>query len=234
MIMKSIEKLIAKLKNDPGYKINTNYSSRQFIYILFYRLIQILRGFCVKLVIHSKGIIFCGRRVIIEYGFQIKAGKSLIIEDGVYLSALSKDGIVFGNNVTIAKSAVLTCTGVLADKGIGIKIGNNCAIGAQSFLGGQGGIEIMDNVIMGPQVKIFSENHSYADSTIIIRKQGETRAKVQIQEDCWIGAGTIILAGVTIGAGSVIAAGSVVTKSIAVKSVVAGVPARFLKSRAGK
>jgi acetyltransferase-like isoleucine patch superfamily enzyme len=231
MIVKIIEKQIARLKNDPDYKIDATYSFRELMYSCFYRLMQVMRGYFLKCTIHSKGLIFSGRRVKIEYGFLIRAGKSLIIEDEVFLSGLSKEGIVLGDNVTIARSSVLTCTGVLSNKGTGIKIGNNCAIGASSFLGGQGGIVIGDNVIMGPQVKIFSENHNYGDSNIVIKKQGETRLKIQIGENCWVGSGTIILAGVTIGEGSVIAAGSVVTKSFPVNSVIAGIPAKFLKSR---
>ena len=77
------------------------------------------------------------------------------------LNALSVNGIALGNNVTIAKNSVLQCTGVIAKKGEGIVIGNDSAVGAQSYLGGQGSIEIGDDVIMGPGVKIFSENHNY-------------------------------------------------------------------------
>jgi acetyltransferase-like isoleucine patch superfamily enzyme len=56
---------------------------------------------------------------------------------------------------------------------------------------------------------------------------------VIIEDDCWIAANSIILAGVTIGKGSVVAAGSVVTENVAPYSVVAGVPAKFIKSRKG-
>ncbi|MEL6305930.1 MAG: acyltransferase, partial [Bacteroidota bacterium] len=91
------------------------------------------------------------------------AGRNLILEDDVYINALSEKGVRFGENVTIARNSTLLCTGVIAHKGVGIKIGNNSSINAYGFLGGQGGIEIGDNVIMGPQVKIFSENHLFND-----------------------------------------------------------------------
>ena len=58
-----------------------------------------------------------------------------------------------------------------------------------------------------------------------------TKKFVKIEDDCWIAANSIILAGVTIGKGSVIAAGSVVTKDVPAYSVVAGVPAKIIKSR---
>jgi acetyltransferase-like isoleucine patch superfamily enzyme len=54
-----------------------------------------------------------------------------------------------------------------------------------------------------------------------------------IEDDCWIAANVVILAGVTIGKGSVVAAGSVVNEDVPAFSVVAGVPARVIKSRLG-
>lgn len=226
-----LEKIISRLKNDPSYKLDDRYTLNQLVHIAWYRLLQGLRGSFKKLKISSKGIVFCGSNVIIQHGYQFKAGKNLIIEEGVHISALSERGITLGNNVTIAKYSVLTCTGVIANKGTGIEIGDNSAVGAQSFLGGQGGIKIGSNVIMGPQVKIFSENHSYNDPNIIIRKQGESRKGVTVGDNCWIGAGVIVLDGVVISNGCVVAAGSVVTKSLPENSIAAGVPAKVVKSR---
>lgn len=228
---KIIEKFIARLKNDPSYKLDASYTGRQLVYIVYYRFFQICRGVFLKLTISAPGIIFCGRRVVIQHGYQFMAGKNLILEEGVHINALSEIGIIAGNNVTIAKYAILTCTGVIANKGTGIRIGNNSAVGAQSFLGGQGGITIGNDVIMGPHVKIFSENHKYNHPDIVIRKQGESRKGVVIGDNCWVGAGVTILAGVTISNGCIVAAGSVVTKSIPENSMVAGIPAKVIKSR---
>ncbi|MBP9134891.1 MAG: acyltransferase [Saprospiraceae bacterium] len=228
---KLLESIIGNLKNDSSYRLHSDYSSRQLFSIVYYRSLQLIRGFFLKLRISSSGFVFCGRKVFIHYAYQVKVGKNFVIEDGAHINALSKNGITAGDNVTIAKYAVLSCTGVIANKGIGIVIGNNSAIGAQSFLGGQGGIKIGNDVIMGPQVKIFSENHNYSQTYILIRKQGESRKGVTIGDNCWIGAGVTILDGVSIANGCVIAAGSVVTKSIPENAIVAGVPAKVIKLR---
>lgn len=228
---KIVEKLIAKLKNDPSYQLDNNYTSRQLFYIVLYRMFQIFRGFFFKISATTSGIVFCGKGVIIQHGYQFLAGKSLILEEGVHINALSKQGIIFGDNVTIGKYAILLCTGVISNKGTGITIGDKCAIGAQSFLGGQGGIKIGNDVIIGPGVKIFSENHNYQHPEILIYKQGETRRGVVIEDNCWIGAGTTILDGVSISKGCVIAAGSVVTRTLPENSIAAGVPARVIKRR---
>ena len=231
MLKKLIEKIIAGLKGDPSYKLDDTYSLRQLIFIVYYRFWQIGRGLFLKFFISSSGMVFCGRRVIVQHGYLLRAGRNLILEDAVHINALSEDGIVFGSNVTIAKHAILSCTGVIAHKGKGIRIGNNSAVGAQSFVGGQGGITIGNDVIMGPQVKIFSENHSFDQTDVLIRKQGETRKGVVIGDNCWIGAGVTILDGVTIASGCVIAAGSVVSTSIPENSLAMGIPARVMRSR---
>jgi len=232
LIIKLVEIIISKLKGDASYRFKILYSNRQMLYVLLYRLMQIIRGLTKRLSINcSGGLLFCGRSVIIENAYLIRTGPNLILEDFVQINALSEKGINLGRNVTIGKCAIITCTGVIANKGVGIDIGDYSAVGAQSFLGGQGGIRIGNNVIMGPGVRIFSENHNYDDISIPIRLQGENRKGVIIEDDCWVGSGVTILDGVTVGTGSLIAAGSVVTRSIPSFSIACGVPAKVIKGR---
>jgi len=85
--------------------------------------------------------------------------------------------------------------------------------------------------MISPRVSIYAENHVFDSTEDTIKSQGVKRKTVVIEDDCWIAANSIILAGVTIGKGSVVAAGSVVSKDVPPYSVVAGVPARIIKSR---
>jgi len=227
-----VEKIIRKLKRNPDYKWESKYTFRDMRVILSGRTSQILRGGWMRLFLkHVEGLLFIGSNVKIKHAYLISVGKNLIIEDNVFINALSYDGISIKDNVSIARNCTLIGTGIISQKGKGISIGNNTGINAGAYLGGQGGIEIGDNVIIGPGVQVFSENHNFSDLNINIKDQGVSRDGVVIQNDCWIGAGAIILAGVTIGSGCVIAAGSVVTRSVANDSVVAGVPGKILKSR---
>jgi acetyltransferase-like isoleucine patch superfamily enzyme len=227
-----IETIIRRLKNNPDYKFETDLDFRELLVILLNRSSQIMRGSTKRIFFKkSSGLLFIGTRVVIKHAYQFAAGSNLIIEDNTYINALSLNGIMVKNNVSIARNCTLICTGIISQKGKGIIIGNNSGINAGTYLGGQGGIEIGDNVIIGPGVKIFSENHNFADLNLNIKDQGVVRNEVCIQNNCWIGAGVTILAGVTIGEGSVIAAGSVVTKTVAPNSIVAGVPGKVLKQR---
>jgi acetyltransferase-like isoleucine patch superfamily enzyme len=227
-----IEKLIKKLKNDPDYKWDSAYSVRDLLSVSWVRFFQLLRGLLLKPFLKkSSGLVFAGTHVKVRHGYQLSAGKNLILDDNVSINALSTDGIVMGDHVSIARDSILFCTGVIAQKGKGITIGNRTGIGARAFLAGQGGITIGDDVITGPNIQVFSENHNFDDLNQIIKDQGVTKQPTIIGNNCWIGGNVTILAGVSIGNGCVIAAGSVVNKSVPANSVVAGVPAKVIKSR---
>ena len=225
-------KKIQKSKQNAVYSIDANIDLFDFINILFQRSTQAFRGICSKPFIgHVQGLLFKGKNVKILHAAHLKIGKNVILEDNTFLNALSLNGINLGSNVTIQRDSILICTGVIRQLGQGIKIGDGCGINARAYLGGQGGITIGNNVIIGPDVKIFSENHIFSDLDIPIKNQGESREGVKINDDCWIGAGAIILDGVEIGKGCVVAAGAVVTKSFLPYSIIGGVPAKLIKYR---
>ncbi len=224
------QKIIRKLKGNSDYQLDRNISFFNLLEIFRYRGIAYLRGLWVRWQLHKvSGPLFLGKNVTLRHKNQISVGRSNIIEDFVYIDALSQNGVILENNVTIAKFTTIQCTGVIQELGIGIQIGNNSAVGAYSYLGGQGGIKIGENVIMGPKVGIHSENHNYQDRSTPIRLQKTTRKGVLIEDNCWIGASSTIVDGVHIHKGCVVAAGSVVTKDVPPYSVVAGVPARVIK-----
>jgi acetyltransferase-like isoleucine patch superfamily enzyme len=227
-----LERIIRKLKNKPDYKWESKYSTRDLIVVSVIRGLQIIRGLFYKLILgESAGLLFVGKNVTIRHGYKIRAGKNLIIEDNVHINALSTNGITIGDDVSIARDCNFICTGVVAQQGEGITIGSGSGITSGVFLGGQGGIKIGQNVIIGPGTKIFSENHNFSDPKVTIKDQGVSRKGIVIEDNCWLGGGVIVLDGVTIGEGSVIAAGSVITKSIPANSVAAGVPAKVIKNR---
>lgn len=105
-------------------------------------------------------------------------------------------------------------------------IGKNVYINhACSFLD-MGTITIEDEVLIGPKVNIITEGHPLNPS----ERKTLTAKAVVIKRNVWIGAGATILPGVTVGENSVVAAGAVVNKDVPDNAVVAGVPAKVVKS----
>lgn len=127
-----------------------------------------------------------------------------------------------GRNINIERGAYFTPE---------VSIGDNSGIGINCEV--YGPVSIGDNVMMGPEVVIYTKGHRYDRIDIPMIQQGDDRVKpVVIGNDVWIGRRAIIMPGVEIGDGCIIGACAVVTKSTPPYSVVVGVPAKILKHRA--
>jgi len=227
-----IEKLFLKVKKEDA-EFEYKFNFREFSTILFEKGFAAIRGFLFikPFLKKSKGIIFAAKGSKIQFGHKIKVGSGFNLLEYATLNALSYDGVEIGNNFTLGKYAVIECTGVLRNVGNSLKIGDNVGINHYCFIGVRGNITIGNNVIFGPRVNIFSENHNFARIDTPIKNQGVTKEDTIIGNDVWIGASVSIMPGVKVGNGCVIAAGSVVTKDIADFLVVAGVPAKVIKNR---
>ena len=95
-----------------------------------------------------------------------------------------------------------------------------------------GPITIGKDVMMGPEVIVYTSSHAHSRTDISMMKQGfEEPRPVTIGNDVWIGRRAMIMPGVAIGDGCIIAAGAVVTRSTPPYTIIAGVPAKVVKSR---
>jgi acetyltransferase-like isoleucine patch superfamily enzyme len=231
MFRNAVDSIIIKLGRK-DYKIDPEISTKDLIIIIYIKIIQLFRGFLIKPFFKkSEGLIFIGRKTKILHKSHISLGKTIIIGDNVEINALSRKGIFFGNNFSLGSNSIIECTGVIRYIGEELIVGNNVGIAQNCFIQVRGKVKIGNNVIFGPSVSIFSENHNFDDPDLLISMQGETRKGVNIEDGVWIGTRSVILDGVTIGRNSIIAAGSIVNKDIPAYSVVGGVPAKFLKDR---
>lgn len=119
----------------------------------------------------------------------------------------------------------------------GVKIGRDVEINSGNLIFGRGrkppALTLGDRVALGPNISFITS--SYPSDSLLGRNsqvQGMIKrfAPINIEDDAWIGAGVIILPGVTIGRCSIVGAGAVVTKDVAPYSVMAGVPARVIRT----
>ena len=175
--------------------------------------------------------IFVGKKVKVIEKRRIKIGDKTKLLDGVYIDALSRDGVLLGNHVVIGRDTRIECTGGLQYVGKGVKIGNRSTFGNNCLFGAAGGIDIGEDVVAGQFIRFHSENHSYNDISKLIREQGVTHKGIKIGNNCWIGSGAVFLDGAEIGDGCVVGANAVVTKKFPSNVVLAGIPAKIIGYR---
>ncbi|MBU9319319.1 sugar O-acetyltransferase [Burkholderia gladioli] len=111
--------------------------------------------------------------------------------------------------------------------GTDIRVGRQVFINQNCTFYDLGGIDIGDQVMIGPNVSILTSGHPVEPSR---RRSGVVAKPVVIENNVWIGAGAIILGGVTIGENSVVAAGAVVTRDAPRDTLAGGNPARVIRS----
>ncbi|MDZ4716935.1 MAG: DapH/DapD/GlmU-related protein [Roseiflexaceae bacterium] len=107
-------------------------------------------------------------------------------------------------------------------------IGQGCFFNVGVTLDLGAPITIGNNVSIGPDAMILTTTHDFGPAD---HRCGTFRlAPVSIGNGVWIGARAVLLPGIVIGNGAVIAAGALVNRDVAAHQVVAGVPARAIKS----
>lgn len=148
----------------------------------------------------------------------ISIAKNCIIKKGTILDGRSnsseKDlGIVLGPETYIKENCYLDAYGGF------IEMAGYSAIGQFCMIAGQGGIIMGKYVMLGGHCYVLSSNHISESLELPYMLQGDRYGTVIIEDNVWVGGGSIILAGVNIGRNSVIGAGSIVTKNIPKNSI---------------
>ena len=114
------------------------------------------------------------------------------------------------------------------DYGYNIFLGDDVFINYDTVILDGAPVTVGNHVFIGPQCGFYTAIHPFSVSE---RNLGLERAlPITIHDNVWIGGKVCILPGVTVGEGAVIGAGSVVTRDVPPYSVVAGNPARVIKT----
>jgi len=113
-----------------------------------------------------------------------------------------------------------------ATGGAGTRVGRNIFVNQNCTFYDLGGLDIADDVMIGPNVSIITSGHPMEPSQ---RRSGVVAKPIVIGKNVWIAAGATIVGGVTIGENSVVAAGSVVTHDVPPNTLVGGNPARIIR-----
>jgi maltose O-acetyltransferase len=145
-----------------------------------------------------------GSRVILEKDSHVSIGDASVVLGGTEIIAHSKANIKIGSGVFISRM---------------------CTISAHEH------IEIGDNSSIGAFCFILDTNKSFDDIQMDIRGQGHSCKPILLGFDVWLGAHVVVLPGSSIGSHSVVGANSTVRKSFPENSVIAGNPAKKIRSR---
>ncbi len=160
-----------------------------------------IRIFLFKLITYRQSKIFALLRYCLLYTLIKKCGRNVYV----------------GTNVEFKGMENLT-------------IGDNVSIHKDSYIDAEGEIIIQNDVSIAHNTSIISTNHTWNDNSIPIKYNPMEKNKIMIENDVWIGAQCIILAGVHIYNRTIVAAGAVVTKSFKEKNIVlGGIPAKIIK-----
>lgn len=111
--------------------------------------------------------------------------------------------------------------------GVDIRVGRNVFINQNCTFYDLGGLNIADDVMIGPNVSLITSGHPIEPSR---RRDGVIAKPIVIERNVWIAAGATIIGGVTVGENSVVAAGSVVTQDVPPNTLAGGNPARVIRS----
>ncbi|MFF2506402.1 acyltransferase [Streptomyces sp. NPDC058067] len=141
--------------------------------------------------------------------------------------------IRLGAHCIIAEQVTLTA-GMMPGLDLGpepiLRMGDGVVLGRGSHVIADTTVTIGSDCYFGPYVYVTSTNHSYDDPHQPIGKQWPRMEPVEIGPGCWIGTGAVILPGARIGRNVVVAAGAVVRGEVPDRAVVAGAPARVVRT----
>ncbi len=221
-----IKIIFQKLLNKSGktYQIDSEIPNSLVLQTLFTRAIMLIRG-----ILRTGKKIYLGKNCTILNKKNIVFGKNVTIERFTIIDGYAKNKIIFGDGVKIGSFSKLLSTSHLSTFGVGLKMGNNSAVGDFTHFGATGGLEIGNDVIMGSNVSFHSENHNFANKTKLIREQGVNSKGIKIGNNVWVGAKVTFLDGCQVGNNTVVAAGAVVNDVFPDNSIIGGVPAKVIK-----
>jgi acetyltransferase-like isoleucine patch superfamily enzyme len=171
-----------------------------------------------------------GRNVTLWHSRKMWIGDRVAVDEGCQLDARGCGPGEF----RIGDGALISRGCIISGKDGPLTIGARANIGAGCVMYASTRLEIGADTMLAAQCYVGGGRYKVLGRTDVpIADQPEPRLGVVIEDDCWLGAGVVVVDGVRIGRGSVVGAGAVVTHDVEPYSVVTGIPARRMASRVG-
>ncbi len=165
-------------------------------------------------------------------------GRGVSVDPSCDIRRSMSPDIKLGDNVYLAPDVWINVVHGPPSPEPRITIGSGSGIGRRSTISARNRIVLEADILLAPSVLIMDHNHEYSDIEQPIHAQGVTSGgRIFIGRNCWLGHGAVIVCSqgdLTIGRNSVVGANAVVTRSFPPFSVVAGSPAKLIRTYEGE
>ena len=175
----------------------------------------------------GRGVVI-GRNVVLRHPHKIHIGNRVVIDDSCVLDAKRTEDsrIVLGDGVLLSRGTIISTGGV-------VEIGPNCNLGVETLIHSDYEVKLGRAVLLAARcylMGVADYNHERTDLPVIEQGKKE-KAPLILEDHVWLGAGAYIRTGVTVGNNAIVAVGSLVNRDVPPYGIVAGSPARIVKSR---
>lgn len=168
-----------------------------------------------------------GRHLVIRHGRSIVLGNNVTVDDNCLLDGrgAGEAGVQLGDDVIINRNCMVQA------KAGPISFGSRTTLGSNSVVVSLAGVHLGKAVMIAGGVYISAGAYRIdAEGKAIMDQAAYSKGPITVGDNVWIGTGAILLDGITVGKGAVIGAGAVVNRDVPPRTVVAGVPARVIRS----
>lgn len=166
-----------------------------------------------------------GRGIILRNPRRIFLGTRVMVDDYAVMDVRGVGEIRLGDRCSVGRFSTISAKEARISLGAGVNVGSYSRIASQSA------VQIEESVLISAFCYIGPGNHQEGTAaTPLIAREMELRGGVVIKRHAWIGAHSTILDGVTIGEGAIVGAHSLVREDVPDRTVVAGTPARVIRS----
>lgn len=167
-------------------------------------------------------------RLLVPRLLGLRTGQGVHVGPGVEWPLGNARSIEIGDNVSLGKRGWFYVP--LGNRGAKIQIGSGTAIGNDFVITANNSIKIGCDCLLSYRVAVMDHTHIFGPDVAPVTSGLTTGEPVEIGDKCFLGCNVVIQPGVKLGANCVVGANSVVTQSFEAGSVIAGAPAKLLRS----